>query len=54
MSQLIRRFEVRPDPAGTEVKPITRTLLCPAKSINLQFVDRGAERAPGPVAGASL
>uniref|UniRef100_H3DE36 Cytochrome P450 family 27 subfamily A member 3 n=1 Tax=Tetraodon nigroviridis TaxID=99883 RepID=H3DE36_TETNG len=42
LSRLIRRFEVRPDPAGTEVKPITRTLLCPAKPINLQFLDRGA------------
>lgn len=54
LSQLIRRFEVRPDPDGAEVKPITRTLLCPATPINLQFQDRGARRAPGPAAGASL
>ncbi|XP_003962259.1 cytochrome P450 [Takifugu rubripes] len=54
LSRLIRRFEVRPDPNGAEVKPITRTLLCPATPINLQFLDRGAQRAPGPAAGASL
>ncbi|KAF3694582.1 Sterol 26-hydroxylase, mitochondrial [Channa argus] len=40
LSRLIKHFEVRPDPAGTAVKPITRTLLCPAKPINLQFLDR--------------
>ncbi|XP_061923361.1 sterol 26-hydroxylase, mitochondrial isoform X2 [Entelurus aequoreus] len=37
---LIKEFEVRPDPAGTVVTPITRTLLCPATPINLLFVDR--------------
>lgn len=51
--QLIRCFEVRPDPAGTEVTPITRTLLCPATPINLQFLERRAERTPGRVARAS-
>ncbi|XP_077947116.1 cytochrome P450 [Gasterosteus aculeatus] len=40
LSRLMQRFEVRPDPAGAPVKPITRTLLCPATPINLQFVDR--------------
>ncbi|KAK2840109.1 hypothetical protein Q5P01_013849 [Channa striata] len=40
LSRLVKQFEVRPDPAGTTVKPITRTLLCPAKPINLQFLDR--------------
>ncbi|XP_059198696.1 sterol 26-hydroxylase, mitochondrial [Centropristis striata] len=40
LSRLMKRYEVRPDPAGTTVRPITRTLLCPAKPINLQFVDR--------------
>lgn len=40
LSRLIQHFELRPDPAGSEVKPITRTLLCPEKPINLQFVDR--------------
>ncbi|XP_020506903.2 cytochrome P450 [Labrus bergylta] len=44
MSRLIKTYEVRPDPAGTDVKPITRTLLCPATPINLQFLDRRGER----------
>ncbi|XP_061579060.1 sterol 26-hydroxylase, mitochondrial [Cololabis saira] len=46
LSRLMKVYEVRPDPAGTTVKPITRTLLCPAKDINLQFLNRtraGAE-----------
>lgn len=49
LSRLIQRFELRPDPAGSEVRPITRTLLCPEKPIHLQFVDRtpsrGAQRS---------
>ncbi|XP_076012354.1 cytochrome P450 isoform X2 [Genypterus blacodes] len=40
LSRLIKQYEVRPDPTGATVKPITRTLLCPAKPINLQFLDR--------------
>uniref|UniRef100_A0A3Q0QV11 Cytochrome P450 family 27 subfamily A member 3 n=1 Tax=Amphilophus citrinellus TaxID=61819 RepID=A0A3Q0QV11_AMPCI len=40
LSRLIKHYEVRPDPAGTPVKPMTRTLLCPATPINLQFLDR--------------
>lgn len=44
LSRLIKTYEVRPDPAGTEVKPITRTLLCPATPINLQFLDRRVEQ----------
>ncbi|KAM6978247.1 cytochrome P450 [Tautogolabrus adspersus] len=44
MSRLIKTYEVRRDPAGTEVKPITRTLLCPATPINLQFLDRRVEQ----------
>lgn len=46
LSRLIQRFEFRPDPHGSEVKPITRTLLCPEKPIHLQFVDRTAAREP--------
>lgn len=42
--KVIKHYEVRPDPAGTIVEPITRTLLCPAKPINLQFLDRRAEQ----------
>lgn len=40
LSRLIQRYELRPDPAGSEVKPMTRTLLCPEKPIHLQFLDR--------------
>nr|QQL94745.1 sterol 26-hydroxylase mitochondrial-like protein [Lateolabrax maculatus] len=55
LSRLIKHFEVRPDPAGTTVKAITRTLLCPAKPINLQFLDRRVEREePRAAAGVSL
>lgn len=52
MLKLIKHYEVRPDPAGTTVKPITRTLLCPATPINLQFLDRGAEQAKQRAAAA--
>uniref|UniRef100_A0A3Q3XN99 Uncharacterized protein n=1 Tax=Mola mola TaxID=94237 RepID=A0A3Q3XN99_MOLML len=54
LSRLIKHYELRPDPAGTQVMPITRTLLCPAKPINLQFVDRGAKQTARAAAGASL
>ncbi|XP_072253665.1 cytochrome P450 [Leuresthes tenuis] len=45
LSRLIKQYEVRPDPAGAAVKPITRTLLCPSTPINLQFLDRRADQA---------
>ncbi|XP_032423260.1 cytochrome P450 isoform X1 [Xiphophorus hellerii] len=45
LSRVIKHYEVRPDPAGKTVKPITRTLLCPAAPINLQFLDRRAAGA---------
>ncbi|XP_061579855.1 sterol 26-hydroxylase, mitochondrial [Cololabis saira] len=38
--QLIRRFEIKPDPAVGEVKSINRTVLIPDKEVNLHFVDR--------------
>ncbi|KAL3055938.1 hypothetical protein OYC64_018609 [Pagothenia borchgrevinki] len=44
LSRLIKQYEVRPDPTGTTVEPITRTLLCPATPINLQFLDRPRAR----------
>lgn len=44
LSRLIKRYEVRPDPTGSVVKPITRTLLVPATPINLQFVDRRVQQ----------
>lgn len=40
LSRMIKHYELRPDPAGSEVKAVTRTLLCPEKPINLQFLDR--------------
>ncbi|XP_060684248.1 sterol 26-hydroxylase, mitochondrial isoform X2 [Hemiscyllium ocellatum] len=40
ISQLIKHFEVRPDPSGKVVMAKTRTLLCPGSPINLQFIDR--------------
>ncbi|XP_067890927.1 cytochrome P450 isoform X1 [Heterodontus francisci] len=40
ISRLIKHFEVRPDPSGKVVTAKTRTLLCPAAPINLQFIDR--------------
>ncbi|XP_072542233.1 cytochrome P450 [Salminus brasiliensis] len=43
LSRLIKHYEVRPDPTGKSVKPITRTLLVPATSIDLQFIDRQLE-----------
>lgn len=55
LSRLIKHFEVRPDPAGTTVEPITRTLLCPEKQINLQFLDRKVQQGePRSAAGVSL
>ncbi|XP_071336833.1 cytochrome P450 [Trachinotus anak] len=55
LSRLIKHYEVRPDPAGTTVTPITRTLLCPAKEINLQFLDRRVEQEqPTAAGGVSL
>ncbi|XP_066543983.1 cytochrome P450 isoform X1 [Amia ocellicauda] len=40
LSRLMKHFEVRPDPSGKTVKPITRTLLVPGTPISLQFRDR--------------
>ncbi|XP_007227997.3 cytochrome P450 [Astyanax mexicanus] len=44
LSRLIKHYEVRPDPTGKTVKPITRTLLVPATPIDLQFIDRQSEQ----------
>ncbi|KAG7220317.1 hypothetical protein INR49_010151 [Caranx melampygus] len=54
LSRVIKHYEVRPDPVGAEVTPITRTLLCPATEINLQFVDRAAEQTAAGAAGVSV
>lgn len=54
LSRLMKHFEVRPDPAGTTVEPITRTLLCPEKPINLQFLDRKVKQEEPRVAAAGV
>lgn len=33
-------FDIKPDPEGISVKPMTRTLLVPENVINLQFTER--------------
>ncbi|XP_065515736.1 25-hydroxyvitamin D-1 alpha hydroxylase, mitochondrial [Lathamus discolor] len=40
LAQILLRFEVRPEPGGSRVQPMTRTLLVPAATINLQFLTR--------------
>ncbi|KAF7644030.1 hypothetical protein LDENG_00229280 [Lucifuga dentata] len=55
LSRLVKHYEVKPDPAGTTITPITRTLLAPAKPINLQFLDRRVKREEmAAAAGVSL
>ncbi|XP_015232479.1 PREDICTED: sterol 26-hydroxylase, mitochondrial-like [Cyprinodon variegatus] len=39
--QLIRQFEVKPNPTTGELKSINRTVLVPDKQLDLHFVDRG-------------
>ncbi|XP_065718311.2 25-hydroxyvitamin D-1 alpha hydroxylase, mitochondrial isoform X3 [Patagioenas fasciata] len=40
LAQILLRFEVRPEPGGGRVRPMTRTLLVPEAAINLQFLTR--------------
>ncbi|XP_038608944.1 25-hydroxyvitamin D-1 alpha hydroxylase, mitochondrial [Tachyglossus aculeatus] len=40
LAQILLHFEVRPEPDAAPVEPMTRTVLVPARSINLQFLDR--------------
>ncbi|XP_021061462.1 25-hydroxyvitamin D-1 alpha hydroxylase, mitochondrial [Mus pahari] len=40
LSQILTHFEVLPEPGARPIKPMTRTVLVPERSINLQFVDR--------------
>uniref|UniRef100_A0A8B9DH64 Cytochrome P450 family 27 subfamily B member 1 n=1 Tax=Anser cygnoides TaxID=8845 RepID=A0A8B9DH64_ANSCY len=47
LAQILLRFEVRPEPGGAPVRPMTRTLLVPEASINLQFLSRRGGRAAG-------
>uniref|UniRef100_K7GCC2 Cytochrome P450 family 27 subfamily B member 1 n=1 Tax=Pelodiscus sinensis TaxID=13735 RepID=K7GCC2_PELSI len=38
--QILMHFEVKPEPEGGPVRPMTRTLLVPETDINLQFLSR--------------
>uniref|UniRef100_A0A8C5KUI0 Cytochrome P450, family 27, subfamily b, polypeptide 1 n=1 Tax=Jaculus jaculus TaxID=51337 RepID=A0A8C5KUI0_JACJA len=40
LTQILTHFEVLPEPDAPPVRPMTRTVLVPERSINLQFVDR--------------
>lgn len=40
--QLIKHFEIKPDPTMGELKSITRTVLVPDKPLSLHFVERQA------------
>ncbi|XP_040399726.1 25-hydroxyvitamin D-1 alpha hydroxylase, mitochondrial [Cygnus olor] len=47
LAQILLRFEVRPEPGGAPVRPMTRTLLVPEASINLRFLSRRGGHATG-------
>ncbi|XP_068777409.1 25-hydroxyvitamin D-1 alpha hydroxylase, mitochondrial [Struthio camelus] len=40
LAQILQRFEVKPEPGGRPVRPMTRTLLVPETDINLRFLSR--------------
>ncbi|KAI4899086.1 hypothetical protein NFI96_022010 [Prochilodus magdalenae] len=40
LSRILIHFDVKPDPEGGAVNPMTRTLLVPESEINLQFIER--------------
>ncbi|CAN8207286.1 unnamed protein product [Coccothraustes coccothraustes] len=40
LAQILLRFEVRPEPGGGHVRPMTRTLLAPGAPISLRFLER--------------
>ncbi|XP_076012479.1 25-hydroxyvitamin D-1 alpha hydroxylase, mitochondrial [Genypterus blacodes] len=40
LARILIEFDVKPDPEGHSVKPMTRTLLVPESVINLQFIER--------------
>ncbi|XP_056293436.1 25-hydroxyvitamin D-1 alpha hydroxylase, mitochondrial isoform X1 [Pseudoliparis swirei] len=40
LSRILIEFDVKPDPEGISVKPMTRTLLVPENVISLQFIER--------------
>ncbi|XP_066221935.1 25-hydroxyvitamin D-1 alpha hydroxylase, mitochondrial [Saccopteryx leptura] len=40
LAKILTHFEVKPEPGAAPIRPMTRTVLVPERSINLQFVDR--------------
>ncbi|XP_029906754.1 25-hydroxyvitamin D-1 alpha hydroxylase, mitochondrial [Myripristis murdjan] len=40
LARILIEFDVKPDPEGRAVKPMTRTLLVPENVISLQFIER--------------
>ncbi|KAG7477403.1 hypothetical protein MATL_G00069310 [Megalops atlanticus] len=40
LSRILIQFDVKPDPEGAVVRPMTRTLLVPQTEINLKFIER--------------
>uniref|UniRef100_A0A8C6RFH6 Cytochrome P450, family 27, subfamily b, polypeptide 1 n=1 Tax=Nannospalax galili TaxID=1026970 RepID=A0A8C6RFH6_NANGA len=40
LAQILTHFEVLPEPGAPPIRPMTRTVLVPERSINLQFIDR--------------
>uniref|UniRef100_A0A669E873 Cytochrome P450, family 27, subfamily B, polypeptide 1 n=1 Tax=Oreochromis niloticus TaxID=8128 RepID=A0A669E873_ORENI len=40
LARIISEFDVKPNPEGASVKPMTRTLLVPENVISLQFIER--------------
>ncbi|XP_055973700.1 25-hydroxyvitamin D-1 alpha hydroxylase, mitochondrial [Sorex fumeus] len=40
LAQILIHFEVQPEPGAAPIKPMTRTVLVPERTINLQFLDR--------------
>nr|XP_054505165.1 25-hydroxyvitamin D-1 alpha hydroxylase, mitochondrial [Agelaius phoeniceus] len=40
LAQILLHFEVRPEPGGSRVRPMTRTLLAPGAPISLRFLER--------------
>ncbi|KAG9469672.1 hypothetical protein GDO78_019965, partial [Eleutherodactylus coqui] len=40
LSRIIKKYELRPDPQGGDIKAMARIVLTPSKPINLQFLER--------------
>ncbi|KAM4626664.1 sterol 26-hydroxylase, mitochondrial-like [Discoglossus pictus] len=45
LSRIIQKYEIRPDPQGTNIRSIARTVLAPEKPIDLEFVKRSQQLA---------